>query len=120
MKSNRHTAIAKCKSCQQIIISSGGGVFRYCNCGESFIDQERFSGVYVRVGGPEIPELLEQICPTECDCKEELEGRFSHKDNKQFKTFEELLAYMRDTYKMTWSNKKGDWVKYKLIKTRKL
>jgi hypothetical protein len=66
-----HIAIAFCKKCNDVMFSSGGGKFVTCYCKESYIDQERFSGLYVRVGGH--AELIEQICPF--DCKQKEHGR---------------------------------------------
>jgi hypothetical protein len=63
----RHIGIAFCKSCQDIMISSGGGIFVQCGCGLSFIDQERFSGAYCRLGGE--AEFIEQICSVDCKDK---------------------------------------------------
>lgn len=91
MKTNRHNAIAKCK-CGEFIYSSGGGKMSSCICGESFIDQERWSGYYVRTGGN--AELIEQICPYSCE-----HGEF-HKDNKKIEEYDELKKYLLDNYKL--------------------
>ena len=74
---NRHIAIAYCGYCWKLMVSSGGGLFVSCDCKESFIDQERFSAHYVRLGGNNI-KFLGQICPP--DCKEKL-----HKNNLRIK-----------------------------------
>lgn len=67
-KWNAHIALGYCEECQQDLISQRGGVFAKCPCGKSFIDQERFSGVYVRLGGSAV--FLEQLCPPNCKIKE--------------------------------------------------
>lgn len=72
----RHIGIAYCKACGDIIISKGGGIFVRCACNKSFIDQERFSAIWVRLGGE--AELIEQICPQLCKDK-------SHKKNDRIK-----------------------------------
>ena len=64
----RHIGIAFCKACGDIILSKGGGIFVRCPCGKSFIDQERFDGRWVRLGGD--AEFIEQICPPNCKIKE--------------------------------------------------
>lgn len=77
MKNNKpkyHTAKAKCKSCGEEIISEKGGHFLFCSCGKSFVDQERCSALYVRLGGD--AEFIEQICPEGCKLEE-------HKNNKK-------------------------------------
>ncbi len=63
-----HYAEARCKACDSLMISKGGGKFVYCKCGKSFIDQERWSALYVRLGGE--AEFIEQICPPNCDIEE--------------------------------------------------
>lgn len=63
-----HIALGYCKKCKTDIISSRGGIFQSCPCGKSFIDQERFSGLYVRLGGNAV--FVEQICPKDCKIKE--------------------------------------------------
>lgn len=63
-KWNAHIALAYCKSCHGDLVSVRGGLFVYCPCRKSFIDQERFGGLYVRVGGD--AEFIEQICPPKC------------------------------------------------------
>jgi hypothetical protein len=60
-----HVARAKCKKCGDIMESLGGGRFKSCSCGASFIDQERFGADYVRLGGE--AEFIEQLCPLTCD-----------------------------------------------------
>lgn len=60
-------SIAFCKNCKDIIISPRGGLFVECPCGESFIDQERFDGMWARLGGE--AELIERICPPTCKQK---------------------------------------------------
>lgn len=67
-KWNAHIALAYCKSCKNDLISNRGGMFVACPCGKSFIDQERFGGLYVRIGGE--AELIEQLCPPNCKIKE--------------------------------------------------
>lgn len=65
MKSSKtHYAKARCKACGEEIVSEGGGRFQSCKCGKSFIDQERWDGRYVRLGGE--AELLEVKCPPNC------------------------------------------------------
>ena len=64
----RHIGIAYCKACGDIMISKGGGIFISCECGKSFVDQERFDGRYVRFGGE--AEFIEQICANNCKIKE--------------------------------------------------
>lgn len=95
MKTSKHTAIAKCKSCGEILISSSGGHFVSCKCNKSFLDQERFGGAYQRLGGE--AELIEVICPDTCEYRDTHTG-------KQFKDTEELDKYMSDTYKVEWKN----------------
>lgn len=89
MITTRHNAIAKCV-CGRYIISTGGGRFQVCECKESFIDQERWSGYYVRTGGP--CELVEQICPASC------EHRDKHEGNRVIEEFDELCSYLKSTY----------------------
>ncbi len=63
-----HRAEAVCKSCNEVIVSAGGGRFTSCTCGKSFIDQERFDARWVRLGGD--ADFIEQICPPHCNLKE--------------------------------------------------
>lgn len=63
-KWNAHIALAYCKECHTDLVSLRGGLFVQCRCKKSFIDQERFSGLYVRIGGD--AEFIEQICPPDC------------------------------------------------------
>lgn len=67
-KWNAHIALGFCGECGQDLISHRGGIFMACTCGKSFIDQERFSGGYVRCGGSLI--FIEQLCPPNCKLKE--------------------------------------------------
>lgn len=67
-KYRTHIGIAFCKTCKNVIFSSGGGRYKGCPCGNSFIDQERWDGRYVRIGGE--AEFIEQICPNTCKIKE--------------------------------------------------
>lgn len=90
-KTNRHNAIAKCV-CGGYVISTGGGRFISCPCGESYVDQERFGGRHVRIGGD--AEFLEQICPENCEYPE------LHKGNKKIDKFGELKSYLRETYQI--------------------
>lgn len=60
-----HYALAECDECKEIIVSEGGGRFRKCECGESYIDQERQSAYFVRLGGK--AKLIKQICHKFCD-----------------------------------------------------
>jgi|GEM_PF-6394703 len=71
-----HYAKARCKACGDEIVSTGGGIYTECKCGKSFIDQERWSGAYVRLGGE--AELMFRICPENCEHQEHKE------ENKQF------------------------------------
>lgn len=92
MKTGRHNAIAKCNKCESYIMSTGGGRFASCKkCGESFIDQERWSGAYVRTSNA---TFIEQICPANCEHGEE------HSKNKKFNKFEDLQKYILETYKL--------------------
>lgn len=50
---------AKCKSCQQIIISERPGHFVRCDCGKSFIDTDRWFPDRVRLGGE--AEYIEKL-----------------------------------------------------------
>lgn len=102
MKTSKHTAIGRCKKCNEIVISSAGGIFKQCSCGASFIDQERFSGLYIRLGG-EI-ELIEQICPSTC------EYLYKHKENKHFTNTKQLDDYMKKTYNVKWDKKRGEFI----------
>lgn len=92
MKNNKHTSIAKC-SCGKYIISRRSGEFTMCECGETFIDQERFSGAYYRTGGD--CEFIEQICPPNCDNGD------AHITNQVIDTKEELEDYLKNTYERT-------------------
>lgn len=67
-KWNAHIALGYCPICHTDIVSQRGGIFNYCYCKKSFIDQERFGGLYVRLGGA--VEFIEQICPPDCKIKE--------------------------------------------------
>lgn len=100
MKTSKHTAIAKCKSCGEILISSSGGHFVSCKCNKSFLDQERFGGLYARTSNC---ELVEVICPENC------EHRDTHTGLK-IDTTEELDEYMKK-YGVEW--KDGRFVKIK-------
>jgi hypothetical protein len=68
-----HLAIAICKNpkCWEILVSTGGGRFVECKCKKSFIDQERWDAVYVRLGGK--AAFIAQICPKGCKQKEHKE-----------------------------------------------
>lgn len=61
-------ALGYCPHCRMDLISYRGGIFTKCSCGKSFIDQERFGGLYVRLGGDTV--FVEQICPPTCKLKE--------------------------------------------------
>jgi hypothetical protein len=90
-------AIIKCNDCGGYAVSWGGGVFAYCPCSESFIDQERFGGLYSRVGGN--AEFIEVICPSTCEYREDDVGNhMNHSENKQIYDKEELRKYLLDTY----------------------
>ena len=65
-KLKTHLAVAFCEDCRDVFTSGGG--FRYCECRKSFIDQERFSALFVRTGGN--CTFIEQICPSDCKLKE--------------------------------------------------
>lgn len=67
-KFRTHLGIAFCKICADVIISTGGGKFITCSCGNSSVDQERWDGRYVRLLGE--AEFIEQICPKTCKIKE--------------------------------------------------
>jgi hypothetical protein len=101
MKTSKHTAIAKCIHCGEILISSSGGDFEQCTCGKSFIDQERFSGMYARTGNCEV---IEVICPENCQYREQGIGNHSeHAENMKIDTTEELDKYMKK-YKVEWKD----------------
>lgn len=70
-----HIAKAICSLCKYLMISKKGGDFQTCECGKSFIDQERFDGRWVRLGGD--AKFVIQICPQKCTLEE-------HKDNKKY------------------------------------
>lgn len=59
-----HIATAICGACNQKITSLHGGHFVSCECRESFLDQERWDGRYVRCGGE--AKFIEQVCPENC------------------------------------------------------
>lgn len=88
-KTNRHNAIGFCWECNAQIYSSGGGIFKSCPCGESYIDQERYEGAYVRCGG--LAVLIEQICPSTCKNK-------FHKGQNRIEDFNELKKYLKGKY----------------------
>ena len=92
MKTTRHNAIGKCRSCGDLLHSYAGGVFRSCSCKKSFIDQERFSGYYVRLGGE--CEYIEQICPATCKHRKDK----NHLNNKRKLTRNSLNTYLLKTY----------------------
>lgn len=71
-KITTHYAKAKCKDCGDVIESLYGGDFQKCSCGESFIDQERHEGRWVRIGG--LTELVERKCPPGCKLQEHTVG----------------------------------------------
>ena len=77
---NTHYAKARCKACGDEIVSKGGGRFVQCKCGKSFIDQERFSAAWVRLGGE--AEFMFRICPPTC---EHPEHKKENIENKNFK-----------------------------------
>lgn len=87
MQTIKHTAIIKCE-CGKYVVSTRGGEFLYCECGKSFIDQERWSALYVRIGGN--AEFIEQICPSYCELK--------NHDNKKFDDIKDLNKYLKKTY----------------------
>lgn len=92
MINDRHTAVIKC-CCGKYVISPGGGRFEECECGKSYVDQERFEGLYVRIGGD--AKLIEQICPPSCHEDNSLLGSyFDHTENKKIETKEELEKYL--------------------------
>ena len=90
-KTTRHVAIVKCNDCGGYAISWAGGIFAYCPCRKSFIDQERFGGLYSRVGGNS--ELVEVICPTTCKYRND-----EHKLNKLIESKTELREYLITNY----------------------
>lgn len=90
-KTTRHVAIVKCSDCGGYAISWAGGIFAYCPCKKSFIDQERFGGLYSMIGG--IADLVEIICPATCEYRET-----EHKDNKQILNKTELREYLKSNY----------------------
>lgn len=59
-----HQAKARCRKCEDIMVSKHGGDFVSCKCGASYIDQERWSGLYVGLGGD--AEFVERTCPDGC------------------------------------------------------
>lgn len=59
-----HIAKARCRSCKKLITSKHGGDYVECPCGKSYIDQERRSGAYLRLGGE--AQLLSRKCPPNC------------------------------------------------------
>lgn len=65
---NAHIALGYCPNCRQDLVSLRGGLFVRCRCEKSYIDQERFCGMYVRLGGE--AQLVEQLCPKDCKIKE--------------------------------------------------
>lgn len=74
-----HQAKAKAECCGELIISEGGGRFKSCTCGGSFIDQERFDGRWVRLGGK--AKLITAECPPHCkleEHKKSYERDYSH------------------------------------------
>lgn len=89
MKTTRHNAIAECLDCGKILYSSGGGRTDSYPCG-NLLDQERWSGLYVRGVGN--IKGIEVICPENCEHRED------HKNNKQIKDFNELKKYLKDNY----------------------
>ncbi len=112
MKSSLHTAVARCNACKELIISPGGGRFRNCSCGESFVDQERWAAMHIRTSNC---ELLEQICPCDCKSKDKETTYVNHEDNRQFCEFEDLKDYMKKTYGMRWNEKQFNWIKDKRL-----
>lgn len=87
----RHISIIKCNDCGEYAVSWAGGIFAKCKCGKSFIDQERFGGLYSRIGGN--ADLVEIICPATCEYREN-----EHKDNKQILNKTELREYLKSSY----------------------
>lgn len=63
-----HIALGYCKECRNDIVSQRGGIFKHCHCGKSYLDQERFGGLYVRIGGSAV--LIEHLCPKNCKIPE--------------------------------------------------
>lgn len=63
-----HLAKAKAECCGEMIVSEGGGRFMSCSCGKSFIDQERFDGRWIRLGGE--AKLFYAACPPHCKIEE--------------------------------------------------
>jgi len=91
-KTKRHIAIIKCKECGEYAISWAGGIFQHCKCGESYVDQDRFGGSYVRIGGKNA-EFVEQICPSTCSYRNQ-----EHKNNKMIESKTELRKYLSSNY----------------------
>ncbi len=69
-----HLAVARCQACNEQFASHRGGEYVECGCGKSFVDQERWSAAYVRLGGEAI--LLQQFCPPGCVQKEHNKDRY--------------------------------------------
>jgi hypothetical protein len=57
-----HRAQGECEKCHSILISNRGGEFSACQCG-NFIDQERFSAMWVRHS---MLINVKQECPPTC------------------------------------------------------
>jgi hypothetical protein len=91
-KTTRHVAIIKCKECGEYAISWAGGIFQYCKCKKSFVDQDRWDAYSVRVGGNNV-DLIEQICPSTCSYRNKV-----HKDNKTIESKTELRKYLMSNY----------------------
>lgn len=89
-KTTRHVAIIKCNDCGEYAVSWAGGIFAYCPCKKSFIDQERFGGLYSRICNA---EFIESICPSTCEYRND-----EHKENKMIEDKEELKEYLMSKY----------------------
>lgn len=95
LPTGRHNAIVKCQ-CGNYLVSTGGGRFVQCGTCSGFVDQERWSAMYVRYTTDS--ELMEQICPINCPYRQGEGADPNHMCNKQFATMGELDKYLKDTY----------------------
>lgn len=91
-KTTRHITIIKCNDCGGYAVSWAGGIFAYCPCKKSFVDQDRDGGFYSRIGGNNA-EFIETICPSTCKYRKN-----EHKNNKQISDKDELRKYLLEKY----------------------
>jgi hypothetical protein len=94
-KSTTHTATGTCALCKEKVVSTRGGHFVYCGCGESFLDQERFDAAYVRMGGY-ITDVV-QTCPDGCNVSSHHDPRMAFSPVVQMQDTQDYVDGIKKT-----------------------